>query len=56
MKIRESVSLWKQYARGAPLLVDEKDILDILDAEDALLAKDVKCNYFFLAHIFAYLT
>ncbi|KAI8147260.1 hypothetical protein BJV82DRAFT_575987 [Fennellomyces sp. T-0311] len=40
-KIRESVSLWKQYARGAPMLVDGKDIIDVLDGEDDLIARNL---------------
>ncbi|CDH52075.1 hypothetical protein RO3G_06352 [Lichtheimia corymbifera JMRC:FSU:9682] len=40
-KIRESVALWKTYARGSPLLVDGKDILEILDAEDDLISRNL---------------
>lgn len=40
-KIRESVALWKTYARGAPLLVNGQDILSILDREDDLISKNV---------------
>ncbi|KAI7885327.1 hypothetical protein K492DRAFT_123965 [Lichtheimia hyalospora FSU 10163] len=40
-KIRESVTLWKTYARGSPLLIDGKDILEILDAEDDLISRNL---------------
>ncbi|ORY94771.1 hypothetical protein BCR43DRAFT_494565 [Syncephalastrum racemosum] len=40
-KIREGVTLWKTYARGAPLLVNGQDILSILDREDDLISKNL---------------
>ncbi|KAF7724877.1 hypothetical protein EC973_000590 [Apophysomyces ossiformis] len=40
-KIRESESLWKTYTRNAPLKIDGKDVLTILDQEDELLAKNL---------------
>ncbi|KAI7877577.1 hypothetical protein K492DRAFT_197560 [Lichtheimia hyalospora FSU 10163] len=39
-KIRKSVTMWKTYARDAPMLVDGKDILDILASQDDILTKD----------------
>jgi hypothetical protein len=33
--------MWQEYTYSAPLLVDGKDILDILDREDDLLSKNV---------------
>jgi hypothetical protein len=41
LKIREAVSMWHEYTYSAPLLVDGKDILDILDREDDLISKNV---------------
>ncbi|KAH8556918.1 hypothetical protein BGW37DRAFT_474776 [Umbelopsis sp. PMI_123] len=41
LKIREAVSMWQEYTYSAPLLVDGKDILDILDREDDLLSKNL---------------
>ncbi|KAI9262171.1 hypothetical protein BDA99DRAFT_69550 [Phascolomyces articulosus] len=40
-KIRESVILWKQYSRGAPMLIDGNDIVETLDREDALIAQNI---------------
>ncbi|CDS08695.1 hypothetical protein LRAMOSA10056 [Lichtheimia ramosa] len=39
-KIRKSVAMWKTYARDAPMLLDGKDILDILASQDDILTKD----------------
>ncbi|KAI9316286.1 hypothetical protein BX666DRAFT_223203 [Dichotomocladium elegans] len=36
-KIRESVRLWRTYVQDAPMRIDGKDILEILDAQDALV-------------------
>jgi hypothetical protein len=33
--------MWQEYTYSAPLLVDGKDILDILDREDDLISKNV---------------
>lgn len=33
--------MWQEYTHCAPLLVDGKDILDILDREDDLISKNV---------------
>ncbi|KAI9286334.1 hypothetical protein BC943DRAFT_321759 [Umbelopsis sp. AD052] len=41
IKIREAVSMWQEYTYSAPLLVDGKDILDILDREDDLISKNL---------------
>jgi hypothetical protein len=41
IKIREAVAMWQEYTHFAPLLVDGKDILDILDREDDLISKNV---------------
>ncbi|KAF7730707.1 hypothetical protein EC973_001656 [Apophysomyces ossiformis] len=41
IKIREGVAMWKNYTRDAPMLVDGKDIIEILDQEDELLAKNL---------------
>ncbi|CAO3660876.1 unnamed protein product [Umbelopsis vinacea] len=40
IKIREAVAMWQEYTHFAPLLVDGKDILDILDREDDLISKN----------------
>lgn len=40
-KIREGVSLWMNYTRNTPLLVNGEDIIVILDREDNLLARNV---------------
>lgn len=40
-KIREGVSLWMNYTRNTPLLVNGEDIIVILDREDSLLARNV---------------
>ncbi|KAG0166905.1 hypothetical protein DFQ28_006807 [Apophysomyces sp. BC1034] len=40
-KIRESETLWKTYTRNAPLNIDGKDILGVLDREDELIAKNL---------------
>ncbi|KAI7857527.1 hypothetical protein BDC45DRAFT_566504 [Circinella umbellata] len=40
-KIRESVILWKQYSRGAPMFIDGKDINETLDREDDLIAQNI---------------
>jgi len=40
-KIREGVSLWMNYTRNTPLLVNGEDIITILDREDSLLARNV---------------
>lgn len=51
IKIREAVSMWQEYTYSAPLLVDGKDILDILDREDDLISKNVSslllCDWLF---------
>ncbi|KAG1467377.1 hypothetical protein G6F56_004447 [Rhizopus delemar] len=39
-KIREGVSLWKNYTKNAPLLVNGEDIIAILNKEDSSLAKN----------------
>jgi len=41
IKIREAVAMWQEYTHCAPLLVDGKDILDILDREDDLISKNL---------------
>ncbi|KAI8644226.1 hypothetical protein BD408DRAFT_413511 [Parasitella parasitica] len=40
-KIREGVSLWMNYTRNTPLLVNGEDIIVILDREDNLLARNL---------------
>ncbi|KAF1796934.1 hypothetical protein V8B55DRAFT_1378979 [Mucor lusitanicus] len=40
-KIREGVSLWMNYTRNTPLLVNGEDIIVILDREDSLLARNL---------------
>ncbi|KAL9548855.1 hypothetical protein PS6_006380 [Mucor atramentarius] len=40
-KIREGVSLWMNYTRNTPLLVNGEDIITILDREDSLLARNL---------------
>ncbi|KAI9491220.1 hypothetical protein BDB00DRAFT_789751 [Zychaea mexicana] len=37
----EEIKMWKQYARGAPMIVDGKDIIETLDREDALIAQNL---------------
>ncbi|KAG0169579.1 hypothetical protein DFQ28_003556 [Apophysomyces sp. BC1034] len=39
-KIREGVAMWKTYTRNAPMLVNGKDVLETLDNEDELMAKN----------------
>ncbi|KAJ2959115.1 hypothetical protein NQZ79_g5400 [Umbelopsis isabellina] len=41
VKIREAVSIWQEHTMYQPLKVDGKDILDILDREDDLIAKNL---------------
>ncbi|KAG2180057.1 hypothetical protein INT43_003844 [Umbelopsis isabellina] len=44
IKIREAVAIWQEHTMYQPLKVDGKDILDILDREDDLIAKNVLCT------------